>query len=120
MTDGENNVSGGLNSLNRSLLQRIWFSNDDPGQEPLRFDNTITAESKLDDAMMELCTNIKATGVEIYTVAFRVNTTTILNNLKNCASSTAHYSKAADGTELAAVFTAIGENVKANLVYLSK
>jgi len=70
--------------------------------------------------MMELCTNIKATGVEIYTVAFRVNTTTILNNLKNCASSTAHYSKAADGTELAAVFTAIGENVKANLVYLSK
>ena len=55
-------------------------------------------------------------------MAFRVNTTTILDNLKACAStpSNTHYSKAADGTELAAVFTAIGENVKANLVYLSK
>ncbi len=120
MTDGENNVSGGLNSLNGSSYSAYGFPTTTLAKNRFGSTTPSQAESKLDDAMMELCTNIKATGVEIYTVAFRVNTTTILNNLKNCASSPAHYSKAADGTELAAVFTAIGENVKANLVYLSK
>src|SRR5204862_5160945 len=70
-----------------------------------------SANSALDTAMLSLCTKIKAKGVEIYTVAFRVSNTNILNNLKSCASDTSHYSYAADGVALGTVFSHIGQNV---------
>ena len=120
MTDGENNISGGLNSLNGSSYSAYGFAKAPIAKNRFGTTNANLAETRLDDAMLELCANIKAEGIEIYTVAFRVNSSTILNNLKACASSDDHYSRAANGTELSEVFTTIGEGVKATRVLLSK
>ena len=78
------------------------------------------ANGALNTAMSTLCTNIKAQKITLYTVAFRVNSSTILNNLKNCATSEAHYSYAADGVALAQIFNHIGENVINTAIYISK
>lgn len=120
MTDGENDISAGLNSLNGSSYNAYGFVSTPLPQNRFGTTSTSLAETRLDDAMLELCTNIKAEGIEIFTVAFRVNTATILNKLKACASSEAHYSRAADGTQLSQVFTSIGEAVKSSRVYLSR
>lgn len=131
MTDGENNASGGLNTLNGALYSAYGYAkyysalNENSALSQTDAKNRFgvspaNAETALDDAMMELCKNIKATGITIYTVAFRVNSSTILKNLKNCASAPEYYSYASDGTELSKVFTTIGESVKATVVHLSK
>ena len=120
MTDGENDISAGLNSMNGSTYNAYGYVSTPLANNRFGTTSTSQAESRLDDAMLELCANIKAEGIEIYTVAFRVSSTSILNKLKACASSDDHYSRAADGTQLSEVFTSIGEAVKSTRVYLSK
>ena len=118
----EHSLSGSaaLNSLNGTSYNAYGYITAPIAKNRFGTATATSADAKLDDAALELCTNIKASGIEIYTVAFRVNTSTITNNLKACATSEDHYSYAADGTQLSEVFTSIAESVKANLVYLSK
>jgi Flp pilus assembly protein TadG len=122
MTDGENDVlSNGsqVNSLNGGWYSSYGRITATTGN---RFGTTSvsSANGKLDTAMLSLCTKIKAKGVEIYTVAFRVTNTTILSNLRTCATDTSHYSYAADGVALGTVFSHIGENVNNASIYISK
>jgi hypothetical protein len=74
----------------------------------------------LDQKMLTLCSRIKEQGITIFTVAFRVSSPTILGNLKNCASTEAHYSFAVDGTALNSVFDHIGQNISNKSVHLVK
>ncbi len=120
MTDGENNVSGGLNSLNGSSYSAYGFPTTALANNRFGSTNSSQAESRLDAAMLQLCTNIKQKGIVIYTVAFRVNSTTILNNLKACATSLAHYNYAGNGVALSQVFSSIGESVKATTIRLTE
>lgn len=62
----------------------------------------------------ELCTNIKAAGIKIYTIAFEVNDSTTKDMLKDCASSPSDYYDSSDSTALASAFKAIGVDL-ANL-----
>ena len=62
MTDGENNVSGGLNTLNGSSYSAYGFPKALIATNRFGTTTSSQAETKLDDAMMELCTNIKAVG----------------------------------------------------------
>lgn len=55
----------------------------------------------------ELCTNIKLAGVEVFTIAFQVNTNTLKNLLRNCATSADKYFDATNSTLLADAFEAI-------------
>lgn len=71
--------------------------------------NTITTKT---------CDNIKAKNIEIYSVAFMITDPTILNILKNCATSPATYYNSTSTTELKDAFQAIGYNIMA--VRLSK
>ena len=68
----------------------------------------------------ELCTNIKAQNIEVYTVAFEIPAgDTISRDLvRNCATDVAHYFDAADSTALTAAFEAIGEALQA--LHISK
>ena len=122
MTDGENDVLSNGNQINS--LNGSWYTAYGRGKAASynRFGTTTTSalNPALDTAMSTLCTNIKAQKITLYTVAFRVNSSTILNNLKNCATSEGHYSYAADGVALAQIFNHIGENVINTAIYISK
>jgi hypothetical protein len=58
-----------------------------------------------------LCTNIKNTGIEIYTVIFRETDQTTENLMRNCASSSEHFYRANNAQELSAAFDAIGTGI---------
>lgn len=58
-----------------------------------------------------LCENIKATGIEIYTVIFRETDPTTENLMRNCASSSEHFFRADSAAELSAAFRAIGSGI---------
>ena len=53
-------------------------------------------------------------------MAFRVTVTNIQNNLRACATGTAHDCYAADGVALGTVFNSIGENVRNVSICLGK
>lgn len=122
MTDGENDVLSNGNQINS--LNGTWYSAYGRGKASSynRFGTTTSSSTTaaLDADMAELCTNIKNEGITIYTIAFRVNSTSIQNKLRNCATSNAHYSYAADGVALSAIFNHIGEDVINTSIYLSK
>ncbi|MCB1376758.1 MAG: VWA domain-containing protein [Alphaproteobacteria bacterium] len=122
MTDGENDVLSNGNQINS--LNGTWYSAYGRGKAATgnRFGTTNSNQvnGALDTAMSTLCENIKAQGIVVYTVAFRVNSTSIQNRLRSCASTDAHYSYAANGVALAAIFNHIGENVANTSIYLSK
>ena len=57
-----------------------------------------------DAATVSLCGNIKADGIEVYTVAFQITDTATKNMIRNCASSPANYFEASDPAKLLAAF----------------
>lgn len=122
MTDGENDVLSSGNQVNN--LNGGWYSSYGRIKAATnnRFGTTSVsaANAALDSNMLAICDNIKRQNVEIYTVAFRVSSTNILNNLKTCATDADHAKQAADGIALGTVFSNIGLNVANNTIFLSK
>ena len=64
--------------------------------------NTLTAE---------LCANIKADGINIFTIAFEVTDNTIKNILRKCASNPSQFFDAGNAGHLAAAFKKIGASL---------
>jgi Flp pilus assembly protein TadG len=62
----------------------------------------------------QICTNMKAAGIELYTVAFLVGTTdsTVTNALQACATNSSHYFLATNGSALQSAFKAIALQVQ--------
>jgi len=61
-----------------------------------------------DAKLTTLCGNVKADGIELYTVAFQVPSTSMKTLLVDCASGPDHAFDAANGAALSASFTKIG------------
>lgn len=61
----------------------------------------------------EVCTNIKADNIAIYTIAFQVTDPAIKNILQACASSAAQFYDAEDGEKLLSAFGDIGVQISA-------
>lgn len=59
----------------------------------------------------QLCTNIKNSGIEIYTVIFRETDTTTVNMMRSCASGTDHFYRADNAQQLSQAFSAIGSGI---------
>jgi Mg-chelatase subunit ChlD len=60
----------------------------------------------------ELCTNIKAKNIDVYTVAFEVTDNTIKKILEDCASSPAHYFDASNPAQLTKAFAEISFSLR--------
>jgi len=60
----------------------------------------------------ELCNNIKAAKIDVYTVAFQVTDTTIKTILKNCATGPSAYFDATDAAALNAAFGEIALSLR--------
>lgn len=70
------------------------------------------------DYTEELCKNIKAQKIEVFTVAFQVTNNQIKKILQECASDSDHYFDAGDAPKLQAAFSAIATSLR-NL-YIAK
>jgi glucan-binding YG repeat protein len=60
----------------------------------------------------ELCANIKAAKIDVYTVAFQVTDDTIKTILKDCASGPSYYFDAADAGALNKAFAEISLSLR--------
>jgi hypothetical protein len=48
----------------------------------------------------QLCTNMKAAGITVYSVGFQLDTQTAIDTLRTCATSSEHFYEATTGAEL--------------------
>ncbi|MEO1013804.1 MAG: pilus assembly protein TadG-related protein [Pseudomonadota bacterium] len=71
-----------------------------------------TSVTLANDLTAEICTNIKADGVSLYTIAFDVSDTTIRSILEDCANSASDYYDAQNANQLTAAFDSIGERLR--------
>ena len=67
--------------------------------------------AEMNTKTLAACTNAKATGIKVYTIAFRVDDATSRALLTSCASSAAEAYQASDGTALVQAFESIGREI---------
>ena len=121
MTDGDNDISAGVDSLNGTTYTAYGR-----GKETLadnRFGTTNSSEimDQLDDAMSAACTKAKDEGVELYVTSFGSGVSSATRNkLRACATDDDNYQHASSSADLAAFFNHIGQDVLNKSIYVSK
>ncbi len=121
MTDGDNDISAGLDSLNGTTYTAYGR-----GKEVLannRFGTTSDSNimSKLDDAMSAACTQAKAEGIELYVTSFGSGVSSATRaKLQACATDADNYQHATSSADLSAFFNHIGQDVLNKSIYVSK
>jgi hypothetical protein len=74
------------------------------------------ADNRMDADTLDICEKIKTSGVELYTVGFRVENAL----LSTCATDADHYKKANSVSELLKLFADIGADTRNKMLYVSK
>ncbi len=77
-----------------------------------------TNKTLADQLTEEICANIKADDIIVYSIAFSVTQQNIKDVLEGCASDASHYFDAANSAELEAAFASIGNSLRS--ISLSK
>ena len=111
VTDGQNTYGTGLNGNDNSVytaLGYVWQNRISTNGG----DYTNPA-SALNDRLAQVCTNMKAQNIVIYTVPVEVTDTNIKTLLQNCASSTSNYIDVSSSSQLQAAFTNIAGSISA-------
>jgi hypothetical protein len=85
MTDGEYNTVGGIHSSANN--------------------------AKSSQAAVDTCTEMKAKGIVVYTVGFKLNQPAAKKTMQDCASSPTNAYLASDGDALKQAFKDIAENI---------
>jgi Flp pilus assembly protein TadG len=122
MTDGDNDVSPGNYTINGTTYTTYGFQGETLATNRFNTNTTGNIETALDTAMGTICTNIKATGVNIYVAAFGTGISTATKNLlKACASDpdSTYYAEATTSAALTAFFDHIGEDVLSKSIYVA-
>jgi Flp pilus assembly protein TadG len=121
MTDGDNDLSAGVDTLNGTV-----YSAYGRGTETLatnRFGSTSSSNkmTELDNAMLEVCNKIKATGTQLYVTSFGNGVSSSTRaRLQACATDADNYQHATSSADLATFFNHIGEDVINKSIYVSK
>ena len=121
MTDGDNDISAGLDTLNGTTYTAYGR-----GKETLadnRFGTTSDSSimGKLDDAMSAACSQAKAEGIEIYVTSFGSGVSASTKaKLTACATDADNYQHATTSADLSAFFNHIGQDVLNKAIYVSK
>ncbi|MEQ1811090.1 MAG: pilus assembly protein TadG-related protein [Terricaulis sp.] len=102
-------ASGGLlNQLVGGILRGIL-----PSQYRRPINSSASYVTYVNSREAALCSNIKDTGIEIYTVIFRETDQATENLMRNCASGSDHFFRADNAAELSQAFDAIGTGIGA-------
>ena len=107
LTDGENAVSGGMGTHNRSQYSAYGFAQSGH----LGSTNGSQAESTLNSKTSEICTNIKAQGIRLYTITFQVPSTAIQDLMRDCATDPKMYYDSPSNDDLDSVFQDIAKGL---------
>jgi hypothetical protein len=108
MTDGDNTYSSPRWSDNDSYyegLGYIW-----QGLLGITSGSNSTRTSKMNDRFTDLCANIKAKNITVYTVGVGVSNSS-KTLLKSCASSTDKYYDVTQASDLTAAFNSIAGSI---------
>src|SRR5262249_315338 len=109
LTDGENNVGGGGNFHNASSYSAFGYA----ASGHLGKADGSEARTVLDAKTAQLCTNVKAPGIYVYTIALQITDGATRTMLENCATPPADcpgeqcYYDSSSISTLEAVFTNI-------------
>jgi Flp pilus assembly protein TadG len=107
MTDGENQIYGGWDNHNKSHYSGYGYL----ALNHLGSTDKDVAKGKIDDRMKLLCTNIKATGIVVYTVTFQVSGTALKNTYRDCATDPSKYFDSPSESTLKANFKVIAREI---------
>jgi len=108
MTDGAN-THRGLNNPNMSMYSAFGYARN--GRLGTPTNNTNTLVSRMNDRTLEACTNAKADGIMVYTVAFGISDSTTRALLRDCATKPEMAFTPDNGSDLIAAFNAIGTDL---------
>ncbi len=114
LTDGRNDVGGGLGTHNRSYYSAYGFAR----AGHLGAANGWQAESVLNDKTSALCSNIKARGIRLYTITFQLSDGPIKDLMRDCATQPAMYYDSPSNSQLETAFEDIAKGL--NDLRLSK
>lgn len=107
LTDGENSVGGGGNGHNESVYNAFGYAK----MGHLGRTNGRDAEEELDDKALEVCSAIKAKGIQIYTIGFKIYDQRTKNMLAACASEPDMAYISPTNSQLAAIFDSIAQGL---------
>jgi len=106
LTDGENYL-GSLNNPNKS-----WYSGYGyVSYGRLGTTNVNNAVDELNRRTGVLCDNIKQAGITVYTITFRVTSSTIRNLMRECASAPSKFFNSPSNSQLNAAFEEIADQL---------
>ena len=107
LTDGENTLydhnGGGPYGSDYGAYGRVGWERLGSG-----INTAGKAKTEINSRMANVCQKMKDEGIIIYTITFRLNSTTTKNLFKNCATSSSHYFNSPSNSELKGIFQQIG------------
>ncbi|PLX38425.1 MAG: hypothetical protein C0606_09485 [Hyphomicrobiales bacterium] len=110
MTDGNNELISN-DSDGPTVSDYSAYGYIKGGHFPSNVDTIYEGKNYLDGRLSQACSNAKAAGITIYTVAFDVSSSSTRNLLKGCATADSHYFDAQSTSDLAAAFQQIGRDI---------
>ncbi len=107
MTDGDNSnfVTSNTNASIYSGIGYIWQK-----RLGITGGSSTQRQQAMDSRLSTLCTNIKASGIQIFTVRVEVNTNSS-SLLENCASDKDMFFNVSNSADLGEIFGRIGEKI---------
>lgn len=109
MTDGDNTYGTDTSSYNKSSYGPYGFLRLNRLNLTTISDSTVDA--KQNALTLEACTNAKAAGITVYSIAFQVSTNSTKTMLQSCATANAYYYAAESNSELLAAFQTIANQI---------
>lgn len=109
MTDGTNQFIGRTTGINKSVYSAYGYAK--AGRLGITSDNTNTLKEAMDARTRQACTNVKAAGIELYTVAWHVTEQATIDMLSECATRPDMAAVAETDADLETVFKRIGREI---------
>jgi Flp pilus assembly protein TadG len=121
MTDGDNDISAGLDTLNGTIYTAYGRGKEAIANNRFGTTSDSSIMGTLDTAMSDACTKAKAEGIEIYVTSFGSGVSASTKaKLQACATDADNYQHASSSADLAAFFNHIGQDVLNKSIYVSK
>jgi hypothetical protein len=108
MTDGRNVSFGSSNTINKSDYGSYGFLSDG---RIAGASTQASAEKRLNEWTLQICRDIKAQQIEVFTVLYKETNSDVQKMLKQCASQPANFYMAANTEGLKSAFANIGRQM---------